>query len=439
MNWKKLVSLLIVSVFVFSALAAVNSPAKAQEGQFVDSITIEVRTSQQTALGEVATRDLDVFMQTVPGSTYESLSDSWKEQMNTWKSIGSYNSQFYNPAHTVSPYEVEIEGQYQFNPFAIKKIRQAQNFLIDRGMIADEIYDGYAEARYLWIGQSGPGYDQYFRQIQEDLGWTRSGEKQKGLDMVQDAMESARDDPALEGQLQQGGDGFWEYRPSSGGSFEDIEITGITRTEDEREEIGEYQTRLLEDCGFQVDNRKMDRTAYGAIVWSSPPENLQWQFYTGGWLASAAQYYQDVVPAQMHSGWYGYMPGGFVPTADYRYGYYANGNSWDNPPDDESIEFYGNRTLARLTSDLYNGWVNDIDEYWNGMVEATRMGAEQSVRCFITSTIDYYAYDKNEIISAATDVVTGWSDVFTPRTMKTVDGTLTAAQYSSQGALYMDN
>ncbi|MFP4050372.1 MAG: CARDB domain-containing protein [Thermoplasmata archaeon] len=440
MKWKKLVSLLIVSVFVFSALAAVNGPAKAQEGEFVDSITIEVRTSQQTALGEVATRDLDVFLQTVPGSEYDSLSDSWKEQMDTYRSIGSYNSQFYNPAHTVSPYEVEIEGEYQFNPFAIKKIRQAQNFLIDRGMIADEMYDGYAEARYLWIAQSGPGYDEYFRQIQEDMGWSRGGDKEKGLNMVQEAMEAARDDEDnLKGRLRQGDDDFWEYRPSSDGEWNDIEITGITRTEDEREEIGEYQSRLLEDCGFQVDNRKMDRTAYSAIIWSSPPEDLEWGFYTGGWLASSAQYYQDVVPAQMHSGWYGYMPGGMVDTADYRYGYWSDGTSWDEEPEEEDAEFYGNRTLAKLSTDLYNGWVNDIDQYWNGMVEATRIGAEESVRCFITSTIDYYAYDKDRIKSAATDVVTGWSDVFTPRTMRTADGTLKAAQYSSQGALYMDN
>ncbi|MFW6375530.1 MAG: ABC transporter substrate-binding protein [Thermoplasmatota archaeon] len=438
MKWKKLVSLLIVSVFVFSALAVVNSPAEAQEeGEFIDSITIEVRTSQQTALGEVATRDLDVFLQTVPGATYDELSDSWKAEMDTYRSIGSYNNMYYNPAHTESPYEVEIEDELQFNPFAIKEVRQAQNFLIDRGMIVDEIFDGYGEARYLWMAQSGPGYEEYFAEIVDELGYTRSGDEEKGYEMIQTAMEDARDDDDLEGELREEG-GNWQYRPP-GGSWDDIEITGITRSdESEREEIGEYQTRLLEDAGFEVDNRKMDRTSYSEIVFSSPPENLEWQFYTGGWLASAAQYYQEVVPAQMHSGWYGYMPGGWVPTADYRYGYYSDGTSWDGEPE-EGAEFYGNESLAPLTNDLYNGWVNDLDEYWSGMQEATKMGADEAVRVFVSSTYDFYAYDKDEIVTAATDVVTGWSDFFTPRTMKTQDGELTGAQYSSQGALYMDN
>jgi len=438
MKWKKLVSLLIVSVFIVSALAAVNGPAKAQEGQYVDSITIEVRTNQQTALGEVATRDLDVFLQAVSGSLYDSISDSWKQQMNTWTSVGGYNSQYYNPAHTESPYECEVEGQLQFNPFAIKKIRQAQYWLINREQIVNELYNGYAEPRYCWCGVTDPGYEQYFSQIVEKWGITATGDKQKGLQMVQEAMETARDDSALKGELRKDG-GFWEYKPP-GGSWSDIEITGITRIEDTREQIGEYQSDLLNDCGFKVNNRKMDRNSYGDIVWSDDPADLTWQFYTGGWLASAAQYYQEVVPAQMGSGWYGYMPGGFVPSADYRYGYWSQGNAWDNPPENKSeYEFYGNITLAQMTTKLYNGWVNDIDQYWNWMQQATDMMLDQAVRNFIVSTYDFYAYDKDTIVTAATDVVTGWSDVFTPRTMRTQDGTLTAAQYSSQGALYMDN
>ncbi len=439
MKWKKLVSLLIVSVFIVSALAAVNGPAKAQEGQYVDSITIEVRTNQQTALGEVATRDLDVFLQAVSGSLYDSISDSWKQQMNTWTSVGGYNSQYYNPAHTESPYECEVEGQLQFNPFAIKKIRQAQYWLINREQIVNELYNGYAEPRYCWCGVTDPGYEQYFSQIVEKWGLTATGDKQKGLQMVQEAMEAV-DDSALKGDLRKDGD-FWEYKPP-GGSWSDIEITGITRIEDTREQIGEYQADLLNDCGFKVNNRKMDRNSYGDIVWSDDPADLTWQFYTGGWLASAAQYYQEVVPAQMGSGWYGYMPGGFVPSADYRYGYWSNGNSWDNTPDPEKYpdaEFYGNISLAQMTTKLYNGWVNDIDQYWNWMQQATDMMLDQAVRNFIVSTYDFYAYDKDTIVTAATDVVTGWSDVFTPRTMRTQDGTLTAAQYSSQGALYMDN
>ena len=416
-------SLIIVSIFVLSSVSTFNTSTKAQE-EFVDSITIEVVTNKTAALDEVANGDLDVFLNPVSGEFYENINESWKEKMGTWGSIGRYNTMLFNPAHTVSPYECNVSGEYQFNPFAIKEIRQAQNFLLNRQQILNEIYGGYAEPRYLCVDQNSPGYQHYFQQIVDEYGYTPSGNKEKGIQMIQDAMEDAMNSSELEGELRKGEDDYWEYR-SPTGSWEDIELTGLIGSTDPSTAISENQADLLEECGYKVDIRY--RQSGINYLSDTDPSDLKWHFYPGSWHPSGARYYQENLATIMYAGWMGYMPGGMVPDADYRYGYEIDGN------------FYGNRTLERITKELYNGQLNDTDEYWNKMVKTAELGLDQAVRIFLVTEYNFYPYDKDRIYHASTDVLTGWSDVFTPRTMRTEDGNLTVAQYSSQNVLYRES
>ncbi|MFW6072388.1 MAG: ABC transporter substrate-binding protein [Thermoplasmatota archaeon] len=423
MKSRRILSVIIVWVFLVSSLSVVNTSSTAQT-EFVDSITIEVRTDQTAAMDDVANGNLDVFLYPVPGKVYENVSDEWKEKMDTWRSIGSYNTMLYNPAHTVSPYECNVSSELQFNPFAIEEIRQAQNYLIDRGNIIDEIYDGYAEAQYLWISQRGPGYDEYFEEIVGEYGYNRSGDKEKGIQMVQDAMEEASNSSELQGELRKGDDSFWEYKPSEG-SWEDIELGGLLGPTDLTINISEYQGDLLEDCGFKV-NIKYRQLAINYLH-ETDPASLKWHFYPGAWHSSSARKYQETLAALMYTGWYGYMPGRYVEDADYRYGHEIDGT------------FYGNHALENITKQLVNGHIEDMDEYWNKMVKTSKIGLDESVRIFLVSKYDFYPYDKDKIISAATDVLTGWSDVFSPRTMRTTDGSLKVAQYYPEGVPFNGN
>jgi len=423
MNWNKIMSLVIVSIFVLSSLSVFNTSTKAKE-EFVDSITIEVRTNKTDALDDVANGDLEVFLSPISGGFYEDLNNSWREQMDTWVSIGRYQTMLYNPAHTVTPFECNVSGEYQFNPFAIKEIRQAQNLLINRERIVEEMYDGFGEPRYLCFSQRSPGYDDYFEGVVNEFGYNSSGNREKGIQKIQDAMKDAKDCDKLEGELRKGNDGFWEYKPP-GGSWKDIELEGLPGPTDLTADISEHVGDLLQDCGFKV-NIKYRQLAINYMT-ELDPASLKWHFHTGSWFSTPAQYYQENLATRMYAGWIGYMPGGYVSDADYRYGYKIDGN------------FYGNHTLENITKELYNGHVNDEQEYWNKMVKTAKLGLNQSVRIFLVTEYNFYPFDGNSIYGAATDVVAGWSDVFTPRTMRTQDGTLTAAQYSSQGALYMDN
>ncbi len=416
MKWKKILSLLLVAIFVFGSLGLFTSPAIAQdEGKYIDSISIEVRTSQQTGLGDTATGDLDFFLQTVEGKNYEGISEDWKAKLGTWRSVGSYNNLYLNPVHdkTLGTPEIKQGGEWHFNPFAIQEVRYQVNWLINRQFIADDMYGGYASPMYTCIKQEDPGYETLVEPVIDDMGMTPTGDPETAIEAIKTAIGDTAGD--LEnGDLvapEDSDSGFWEY------NGEAVEITGIIRIEDARKQIGNYFADQLEKSGIKVDKKLWDRRKAIITAFYSDPADLQWHFYTGGWIASSANRYQEGSIAQMYAPWYTYMPGIGDPSM------------WNYEQDE----------LDSLTKDLVNGQVADFEAYNESFEKGIRIGVEESVRVFVTATYDYYPYKKDVIVSAATDVVTGWSDVFSPRTMQTTDGKFDVAQYSSTGALYMDN
>ncbi len=450
MKYSDILSILVLSILLISGTAIavqenVDNEAsnmnekmsvKNPENPHVDVIDVEVKTSRYSAVEEVAVGELDVFLETISRGNYEHLSYSWKKKLNAWEDKGEYRTMMYNPAHTGSPYECRVDGELMFNPLSIDKVRLAQNYLFDRKDMVEDLYDGHAEPRYIWMGISSPGYNEFLKEIKEDYGITAEGDYEKGLDMVQEAMETAMNDPELKGSLRRCEDGFWEYK-APGGSWKDIEINGMTRIEDEREQIGVIQTNILQSCGFKVDNMIIDGRVAVDKIWLSDPADLGWQFYTGTFPSSSAKLFQEKEPAKVGAGWYGYMPGGYNQDADYRYGYWSNGNSWDNPPENKSeYEFYGDKDIEKMTTKLYEGRLESLTQYWNMIQRCTDKITKESVRCFLVTPYEYYVYDKDAIKGAATDVIMGWSDIFTPRTMKTKDGVFKASQYSSRGKMY---
>lgn len=428
MNWKKIISLLIVAVFVLSALAAISGQTRAQEGQYVQEIRLEVRTSQSVGIGDTAVGDLDMFIQTVPGNTYEGISDDWKSNLGTARSVGSYNNLFFNPY-----FDTELEepvaqpgGNWEFNPFGDRQIRRATQWLIDREHIIEDMYGGYGMARYTPIGPNDPGYNEYIRPVVEDMGITVTGDRDRASDMIQEAMEYWEENLET-GELRRE-DGMWQYRGPDQ-DWETITIEAIIRIEDERRMIGEYFCDLLEDEGFDTNRNFWDRRQAIVTAFYSDPADMQYHFYTGGWLASTAAKYQYWAMPQMYSPFYAYMPGSQIP------------GLWQY--EDASLEMGEiNETVAELDEvgeALYLQRVEDEEEYWELNAEMAEMGMMESVRVFIMDSLDFYPYNAERVGAFATDAVTGYSDIYTMRTMKTEDGSFVGGQFSSEGNLYMDN
>ena len=67
-----------------------------------------------------------------------------------------------------------------------------------------------------------------------------------------------------------------------------IDLTVLIRTEDEREDIGNYLVTVLEDLGFDVTAQYGISSELGPI-WQGEPSLGLWHAYTGGWVSTAVE------------------------------------------------------------------------------------------------------------------------------------------------------
>ena len=67
-----------------------------------------------------------------------------------------------------------------------------------------------------------------------------------------------------------------------------IDLTVLIRTEDERQEIGDYTAGVLEDLGFKVTRQYGISSELGPI-WQGEPSLGEWHAYTGGWISTAIE------------------------------------------------------------------------------------------------------------------------------------------------------
>lgn len=398
---------------------------------YVDNILLEVRMNQGVGVGDTATGVLDAFLQAVEGPIYDGVRDEWKANLRVLESYGYYNNLFFNTAYTEDcGYVVDADdnGDLMFNVWTIREIRYATNWLISRQYVVEDIYEGYGIAQYSAIGQKNPAWNEKLQPVIDDHGITYSGDFNKAYDMIQDAMTEAMNDTNLTGELRAPVDSptdFWQYRPPDG-DWTDVETHGLIRIEDRRHEIGHYFSDRLETSGIKVYRDDMDRHARNIWLWSDAAD-MQWGFYTGGWVSSASTAYQHSILAKMYTNYSQYMPGdAYMMNIDSNARY-----AYSRDEDVAEMQY----ELATL---LMDGTVPDMDTYWDIFVELLDIGVNESVRVFIQSGIDYYPLNRDRITEVAPDLITGWSEVFSPRTIKTQDGNFRAAQFSA-GQLYMDN
>jgi len=435
---KKIISVLIATVLIMAGVTVVANSIAAQEPRYIETITLEVRTTQETGLGDTAVGDIDVFIQSVPGELFDGISDEWKARLGTWASSGSYNNFILNPAfdkETQDEYPetdmtmvggglpvINVAGEWQFNPMADRHIRFAQNFMIDRTDYLEDLYGGYGSERYLAMGQEEPGFEEFYRPIVERLEINQDGDFSRAFDMIQERMNYWADHDGIEewtGQsLENTGtdaNPVWEF----GG--DQIELTSANRIEDERLSIGHDWSDKMEDMGFAVNRFDGEAAMLFGMTLFADASDMGWHMYTGGWIASAANVFQQAAMNQMYLAWYGWQIGMIDGTWQF------------DDIQDPDIEQKGR--------DLLGGRAPDMETYWQWMMDIAEYGMEESVRIFLVTTYDFFCYDADRVAEAATDVVTGWAGIYSPRTLKIrdPDGAFKVAQYSSVGALYMDN
>jgi len=250
-------------------LATIPIPTLAQvapQGPWVDEVVFFTVPDEATGVDMLKATPPEMHAYFFPLSDADLL-DTVKASPDLWHTVsyGSYNELTFNPVGPVFP------ATGKLNPFAIPKIREAMNFIVDRDHIADEISAGLAIPRYLALTPSFPDYAKLIDTARAlELEYSYNFDKAKTV--ITAEMEK------LGAVLTAG---KWNY------NGEPVTIKFIIRTEDERREIGDYVSTQLENIGFTID-RMYKTSSEASPLWiGGDPANGEWHIYTGGWVTTA--------------------------------------------------------------------------------------------------------------------------------------------------------
>ncbi|MCD6100740.1 MAG: CGP-CTERM sorting domain-containing protein, partial [Candidatus Marinimicrobia bacterium] len=294
--------MLVFSILPASAVSASTS-SNSEKGPAADVVYIGIRTNEVTAVTDVAKGDLDIFLWASGVALFENLPSDVLENLTLIKTASGYNDIEVNPVHDDdNPYLITVDEKKYFNPFAIRDVRYALNFLINRQYFVQEYLGGYGQAMLGGIRPS-TGANAYFEPVYNALGLTPEGNQNKALIMIEQAMQKASQELATQGYTLEKINGTWYF------NGEPVTLKFIIRIEDIRKDIGLYIADLLEMAGFKVERLLLDRTQAGGIVYGSDPKNYQWNLYTGGWVSTVNIKWPDDYTAWWYTSWYGWLPG----------------------------------------------------------------------------------------------------------------------------------
>ena len=334
----------IIGLILIGSLFASAIPNTfAEKGTFVDEIKFIQYLDENTALEEVRNGNLDLYFFRVSS---DRLSDSQSRQgIQVFESTGGYYSILANPA--VSE---------KFNPFSIKEIRFALNYLVDRNLIVNELIGGYGTPM---ISNYGTFSADYLSIINE-------------IESFNFVYNPALANQIITEQLDNVGakkiENYWYVDDKQ------IEITFFIRSDDPvRKAIGEILSSELESIGFKVNKDYGDLNKAFVVVYGSNPADQKWNLYTEGWGSSGFSKYDSVSLAQMYSPWFSNMPGNNNP------------GNWN----------YKNDYIDTITQKIYSSDFSSEEERASLIREATREGVNESVRVFLASKIDQYVANED--------------------------------------------
>lgn len=386
--------------------------AQPRKGPAVDEIIVETRATGEVAVGDVATGRLDFYAKSLAPTVYEGLPEYLKENLRLIPNAGGTWEITLNPYYEEgTPYLVNVEGKTYFNPFAIRKVRFAMNYLINRKYLVDEVLKGGGEVAYSPISPSHPAY-KYFEDIFKNWGFTPEGNEELALQMIDEALTEAAEQ--LGGRLKKVPDprspaGYWWTFDG-----EPVTVKFFIRIEDERHEEGLYVASQIEKAGIKVERIEANFLKCIYTVYFSNPADYEWNLYTAGWGATAASPFVEGDLAWYYTPIFGWMPA------------YQMAGWWE----------WQNETIDELIQDLIFMNVASPEEYWEKARKVMEIGVSESIRVFTAVTVDYFPVNKERVTKIGYDAVTGLWSFWPWRTVETVDGKLRVAVEAQQAQMY---
>jgi peptide/nickel transport system substrate-binding protein len=407
----------IAFVSLLAMVVLFSAAGQAKNGPIADKVIYDVRMDQTIAIKDTAEGKTDVFFTGLDGKTFKGIQPSDMEKLSAYAVPSGSWSLLLNPIPNKAPYTfVHKDGRTIFNPLAIREVRYAINWLIDRKKIVDEILLGAGEPALTAETPGQPGTYK-FNLVPAKLGMTVRGNEKKALADIEAAMKEAADLPENKGKLVKSGQ-WWTY------NGEPVTIRFIIRVDDPSGRLleGRYIADQLEKAGLKVERLEYDRSKAGKLVYSGDPAAWEWSMYTEGWGAGATRAWWDVSISQMYAPYYGYMPGGMTD------------GFWN----------YENKEIDRIAQKNINGWFLTADEYWNDNMKVQEMALKEAVRIYVCSQIQYYVANKarfnSRMLYGLGDGLNNWSirsaDV---KPNDKGEKVLRVTQYSARGGLFMSS
>ncbi|KAF6244669.1 ABC transporter substrate-binding protein [Nitrosopumilus sp. b2] len=352
---------LLVFILALSIVVVVNNQSFAEKSVFVDSVKFIQYLDENTALEEVRNGNLDIYYYRISSDRLES--NQSREGLQVFDSTGGSYSILVNPADAE-----------KFNPFSIKEIRFALNYLVDRKLIVNELMGGYGSPIISYYSTSDPEYLTILEELE-----IFNFKYNPGLaeEIITKALKE-------KGAIKK--EGKWKINENP------IEIKIFIRSDDPvRKSIGEILAIELERIGFVVKKDFGDLNKAFVVVYGSNPSELQWSLYTEGWGRSAFVKYDSVGLGQMYSPWFSNMPG------------FNDPSYWN----------YENNKLDEITQKIYTGEFETSEKRSELIREAVVEGIDESVRIFLASKIDQYVVNER-VSGVVNDFGAGVPSRFTP-------------------------
>ncbi|MBS7646751.1 MAG: ABC transporter substrate-binding protein [Candidatus Bathyarchaeia archaeon] len=262
----------------------------------------------------------------------------------------------------------------ELNPFSIREVRFALNYLMDRDYIVNQIYKGFASPMVTFLST----YDPDFATIYDIVAkYDFKYDPTTAAAIINSALTRA-------GATKQEGKWYYGGKP--------ITLNFVIRIEDERRDIGDTLASALESMGFTVNRQYMPFGQAIRLIYGTDPKDLKWHLYTEGWGKSALDKYDSATINQFGCPWYTWMPG------------WRESGYWQ----------YENSTLDDLGKRILMGNFTSKAERDSLYRRATEMIIQESVRIWAATRLEIHPA-RTEVKGITNDLGTGLRSPMTVR------------------------
>lgn len=258
-------ALLLALVFAATLTLPATGVAQGQRvGAWVDTVLAVEEPDNARAVSRLEANDIQVYFFPVNNPELATRVER-SRALDSSTSYGLYTELTFNPIGPVFP------NTDRLNPFAVARIREAVNWLIDRRHISNEIMGGLGSPKFFPLATVFPDYAK-LADVARRLELTYAPNPDRAKQVITEEMQKL-------GATLVGGK--WQYRGAP------VSLIFLIRTEDERRPIGDYVSGLLEQMGFTVE-RRYGRAADLSPLWiGGDPAAGRWHLYTGGWITTS--------------------------------------------------------------------------------------------------------------------------------------------------------